>query len=313
MDTTAVVFEAPFELSLTQIELPQVQPHEVVVDIEYTGVSTGTEKLLWTGEMPPFPGLSYPLVPGYESVGRVIFAGEDRTDYLDRYVFVPGAKCYGEISGLFGGAASRITVDAGRVQVIDERLGMDGVLLALAATAYHALAVPGARLPDLIVGHGVLGRLLARLSLVLGGEPPVVWEQHPARIDGAIGYEVTNSDSDSRRDYHSIYDVSGDAQLLNALIQRLAPQGEIALAGFYREPVAFDFPPAFMREARFRVAAEWRPEDMREVYGLLANDRLDLSGLVTHVVEATDAIAAYDTAFNNFHCLKMVLDWRNYP
>ena len=44
------------------------------------------------------------------------------------------------------------------------------------------------------------------------------------------------------------------------LIARLAPGGEIVLAGFYSAPLSFVFPPAFMREARIRVAAEWRHE-----------------------------------------------------
>jgi myo-inositol-1(or 4)-monophosphatase len=35
----------------------------------HSGISTGTERLLWDGTMPPFPGLGYPLVPGYETVG----------------------------------------------------------------------------------------------------------------------------------------------------------------------------------------------------------------------------------------------------
>ena len=34
------------------------------------------------------------------------------------------------------------------------------------------------------------------------------------------------------------------------------------LAGFYSEPLSFAFPPAFMREARLRVAAEWKPSDL---------------------------------------------------
>ena len=33
----------------------------------------------------------------------------------------------------------------------------------------------------------------------------------------------------------------------------------MVLAGFYAEPVRFAFPPAFMREARLRIAAEWKP------------------------------------------------------
>ena len=47
------------------------------MDIEWSGISTGTEKLLWSGRMPPFPGMGYPLVPGYESVGRIV-AGRRR-------------------------------------------------------------------------------------------------------------------------------------------------------------------------------------------------------------------------------------------
>ena len=50
--------------------------------------------------------------------------------------------------------------------------------------------------------------------------------------------------------------------LLDPLIGRLAPGGEIVLAGFYSEPLSFAFPPAFMREARIRVAAEWQPPDL---------------------------------------------------
>ncbi len=34
------------------------------------------------------------------------------------------------------------------------------------------------------------------------------------------------------------------------------------LAGFYADPLSFAFPPAFMKEARIRVAAEWNRDDM---------------------------------------------------
>ena len=56
-------------------------------------------------------------------------------------------------------------------------------------------------------------------------------------MDGASGYSVVHPDDDPRRDYRAIYDVSGDATLLDTLIARLAPGGEIVLAGFYSEPL----------------------------------------------------------------------------
>ena len=165
MNTMAVVLEQPEHLVLSRLDLSEPTEDDVVVDIEFSGISTGTERLLWSGRMPVFPGMGYPLVPGYESVGRVTRAGARSGHAVGERVFVPGARCFGEVRGLFGGAASRLVLPGSRAVEIDAGLGDEAVLLALAATAYHAVAGGGKREtivpPDLIVGHGVLGRLLA--------------------------------------------------------------------------------------------------------------------------------------------------------
>ncbi len=321
MEALAVVLEKPEQLVLSRLDLTAPEATDVVVDIRWSGISTGTERLLWSGCMPPFPGMGYPLVPGYESVGVVREAGPQSGRRAGQFVFVPGARCFGNVRGLFGGAASRVVVAGERVLPVEERLGEDAVLLALAATAYHAIAgavPPGPipqpipeRIPELIIGHGVLGRLLARLAVMLGDAPVTVWEKDASRAEGALGYRVIDPAADERRDYRVICDVSGDASLLDELIARLAPGGEIVLAGFYHEPVSFSFPPAFMREARLRIAAEWRPDDMLAVRDLVASGGLSLDGLITHRHPAGEAAAAYRTAFDDPACLKMVLDWKD--
>jgi len=307
MDAHALVLERPEELVSRRIELTPPADGDVVVEIDWSGISTGTERLLWTGRMPSFPGMGYPLVPGYESVGRVIRPGGDLS--VGDRVFVPGARCFGTIRGLFGGAASRLVVAADRVIRIDDTLGEDGVLLALGATAHHALAAADARPPDLIVGHGVLGRLMARIAVALGHEP-TVWEHDALRMEGARGYRVVDPETDRRRDYRAIYDVSGDATILDTLIPRLVRGGEVVLAGFYGEPLTFAFPPAFMKEARLRVAAEWQPDDLRAVGALVASQRMSLDGLITHRQPVEQAADAYRTAFEDPGCLKMIIDWR---
>ena len=308
MDTIAVVLNEPERLALSRLTLTPPGDADVVVDIAFSGISTGTERLLWTGRMPPFPGMGYPLVPGYESVGRVASAGPNSGSRVGEQVFVPGARCFGDVRGLFGGAAARVVVPGGRVLPIDEDLGERGVLLALAATARHAIA--GGSKPDLIVGHGVLGRLLARLATIAGGEPPVVWERNPGRAQGALGYKVIDPDSDTRFNYRAIYDVSGDANLLDTLVGRLAPGGEIVLAGFYSDRLSFSFPPAFMREARMRIAAQWQDVDLITVRDQAQAGLLSLDGLITHRQDAMQAADAYRTAFSDPACLKMILDWR---
>ena len=83
------------------------------------------------------------------------------------------------------------------------------------------------------------------------------------------------------------------------------------LAGFYAKPLSFAFAPAFLREARLRVSAEWKPEDLAAAVSLVASGRLSLDGLVTHRRDAADTADAYRTAFEDAACLKMVLDWRD--
>jgi 3-hydroxyethyl bacteriochlorophyllide a dehydrogenase len=308
MDTLAVVIEEPERLSVRTLTLKAPGPDDLVVDVRWSGVSTGTERLLWSGRMPPFPGLGYPLVPGYESVGEVVDAGVDARGRIGETVFVPGSSGFEDARGLFGGAAARLVAAGSRVATIPPSLGELGVLIALAATAYHAVA--GHAFADLIVGHGVLGRLLARLTLAMGGTAPTVWETNPARRGGAIGYGVVDPAEDERRDYRAIYDVSGDAGLLDTLIGRLGRGGEVVLAGFYDKPLSFVFPPAFMREARLRVAAEWGPSDLPAVIAMIDSGALSLTDLITHRFPTSRADEAYRTAFTDPACLKMLLDWR---
>lgn len=309
MDTNAIVFTAPEKMELTALPLIPQHPEEVLIDVAYSGISTGTERLLWTGEMPPFPGMGYPLVPGYETVGRVCNAPAGSGFCAGDLVFVPGANCYGSIRGLFGGAASKISSPANRLAKLDDNLAESGTLLALAATAHHALTL--SRMPDLIVGHGVLGRLLARITLALG-HIPTVWETAEERRSGSVGYSVVDPELDGRKDYGCILDASGDHRVLDLCMQHLARSGEIILAGFYHRPVSFAFPPAFMREASIRIAAQWLPADLTAVLELVKTGRLSLDGLITHRLPANKAQSAYETAFNNNSCLKMVLDWSEF-
>ena len=317
MLTSAVILSGPKDLSIQQLRLTPPGASDVVVKIAHSGISTGTEKLFWSGTMPPFPGMGYPLVPGYEAAGEIVDAGAESGFAVGDYVFVPGANCFepndaGPVRGLFGGASQHLVSAGSRVTRIDRGFGAQGALLALAATARHAMAGFDRALPDLIVGHGVLGRLLARLTVAAGAPAPTVWETNAARQSGAIGYDVIYPDADTRRNYKAIYDASGAPDLLNTLIGRIARGGEVVLAGFYTQPISFAFPPAFMKEARFRIAAEWAADDLIATRQLVESGALSLDGLVTHSCAATDAPAAYETAFTDPDCLKMILDWRGH-
>lgn len=313
MDAIAVILEGPEQLALRTLALSPMAASDVQVEIDWSGVSSGTEKLLWTGRMPSFPGMGYPLVPGYESVGRIVDAGADARSRIGEWVFVPGANCYRDARALFGGTARHVILPQARAIPIRETLGRDGILLALAATAHHAIALGG--VPDLVIGHGILGRLIARITVATGGGVPTVWETNPARREpapaeaGGFGYAVIDPAADDRRDYRAICDASGAGDVLDTAFGRLAKGGEVVLAGFY-DRLSFAFPPAFMREARLRIAAEFTPADIAAVVELLDIGLLELDGLISHARPAAEAMEAYPQAFTDPDCLKMVLDWR---
>ena len=306
MNTLAVILEAPERLALRSLPLTPMAAGDVRIEIEWSGISSGTEKLLWAGRMPSFPGMGYPLVPGYESIGRIVDAGVDARSRIGQWVFVPGANCYEGARGLFGGTARTVILPHARAIPISESLGRDGILLALAATAHHAIALGG--VPDLVIGHGILGRLIARITMAMGGAAPTVWETNADRRDG-FNYSVIDPSADDRRDYGLICDASGAPDVLDTAFARVRKGGEVVLAGFY-DRLSFAFPPAFMREARMRIAAEFTPTDVAAVIALLDSGMLDLSGLISHARPAGEAIDAYPQAFDDPSCLKMVLDWR---
>lgn len=312
MKAHAVVIDEPGRLDVRPVALKAPGPSDAVVRVSRTGVSTGTERLLWTGRMPPFPGLGYPLVPGYEAIGTVVQAGPDSGRKEGDEVFVPGATCYSDVRGLFGAAAHTLVVPGARILPMTPGTGDEGCLLALAATAFHVLQGLD-HPPDLIVGHGALGRLLARLVVRLFDTPLTVWETNPLRKSGARGYTVLAPEEDPRRDYASAVDASGDPLILDAVVPHLTRHGLVTLAGFYDRPVSFQFPPAFLREARVHVSAEWKPEDLVAVGSLVMIGELSLDGLVTHRLPADRAAEAYPVAFEDPGCVKMTLDWSTLP
>jgi 3-hydroxyethyl bacteriochlorophyllide a dehydrogenase len=309
MQTAAVVFENPGILAVRRLTLNATEASDVVVESSFSGISSGTEKMLYEGTMPAFPGMRYPLVPGYETVGTVVEAGETSGRAVGDQVFVPGANCYTDAAGLFGASAARLVVPGSRTVQTRFNHPEEAALLALAATAHHAVC-RSKRPASLVVGHGVLGRLIARIIVAAGHPAPIVWETNAARRTGTHGYVVSAPESGRDLRHDVIIDASGDAAVVDTAIAHLNRGGELVLAGFYGSRVDFGFPAAFIKEATIAIAAEFTPADLDAVPALVDAGRLSLGGLITHHSAPSDAASAYRTAFNDPDCLKMIIDWR---
>ena len=49
MKAHAIVFDAPRQLSVKQLDVREPGADDLVVEVAYSGISTGTERLLWSG------------------------------------------------------------------------------------------------------------------------------------------------------------------------------------------------------------------------------------------------------------------------
>jgi 2-desacetyl-2-hydroxyethyl bacteriochlorophyllide A dehydrogenase len=186
---------------------------QVLVETLYSGISRGTEALVFNGQVPEseyqrmrapfqegdFPG---PLKYGYASVGRVV---EGPESLLHRHVFClfPHQDCY--------------RVDAGDVVPIPEEVPpARAVLSANMETAVNAVwdARPAAGDRISVVGAGTLGCLLARLTSRFPGTQVELVDVNPARatVADALGVDfATPADAQENRDlvFHTSASGSG--------------------------------------------------------------------------------------------------------
>jgi bacteriochlorophyllide a dehydrogenase len=317
MQTQAIVITAPQQIELRAVALTEPGPHDVVVQTAFTSISAGTERMLLAGRM-PHPMLSFPVVPGYESVGRIVARGaEVSPELLDRWVFVGGARCYAEVNPAWGGQAQTLIVDHSRVVVLNEIAPRHGVLLALGATALHGVDLldlqPGQRV--LVLGQGPVGQIAARLAR-LQGRYVAVSDRNAERLERAVADETINVEIDPpfrdlaqvKQSFDVIIEATGSMEALADALPLLANGGTILLLGYY-DRLELPYMPLFLKQARLLTAREWAAGDPERVRDLLADGSLDVGALLTHAAPIAEFEAAYATALNDPACLKLVIEW----
>ncbi len=312
--TQAVVITKPGEVGLQEVSLRPSGPDEVLVQTVYTSISAGTERMLLAGQM-PHPMLALPVVPGYETVGRVVEVGGNVSpEWVDRWVYVGGAQCYEGVNAAWGGQSALISAPAQRIVSLEGVKPRQGVLLALAATALHGLDVlnpkPGDRI--LVLGQGPVGQLAARLARSREAWVAVA-DRNPNRLARASADQMVNVETESlteviKQPVTAIIEATGSMEVLAKALPLLAGGGTILLLGYY-QTLQLPYMPLFLKEARLLTAKEWAAGDLLRCRDMIAQGALDVSAMLTHCLPISKVATAYDVALNNADCLKLVLDW----
>ncbi|MDP8219620.1 MAG: zinc-binding dehydrogenase [Candidatus Theseobacter exili] len=178
MKTKAIVFSKVNSPELEEFEVPGIKPNEILVKIDYSGISIGTERSIITGERTS--NGTFPLVPGYMASGTVLEAGSSVNK------FKPGDKVCGagnrietEINSVWGAQSSLQVLQEANCCRIPKGVPMKhAAIFVLPGVGLNAASMAGITEQDtvLISGQGLIGNFFgqwcrARGAKVIAIEP----------------------------------------------------------------------------------------------------------------------------------------------
>lgn len=246
MPATAFWVDGPSQGSLREVALSEPRSGDAVVRTLVTGISRGTESIVFRGEVPaterdrmraPFQAgdLPGPVVYGYLNVG-VVESGP--AGLAGRTVFT-----------LFP-HQSRFVVPASEVSVVPDAVPPRRAVLAGAVeTAVNILwdAAPlvGDRVS--VVGAGMIGCAVARLAAGIPGADVVLVDVDPAKAEVAEGLGVAFALPDGApSDRDLVIHTSGSGEGLQLAIDSAATEGEVIEASWFGDrPVSLHLGGAF--------------------------------------------------------------------
>ena len=323
MKSKAIVIPAANTIEMQTVELKPVGVDDVLIRTQLTSISAGTERMLFKGVM-PHPMLQFPVVPGYETVGEVIEAGDHAQDWLGKRVYVGGNYGFIGVNSAFGGQSEYIVAPKTHLTDLQTLTAEQGVMLALTATALHGVNQAGMVATDVpktmvILGQGIVGQLAARI--VKGRENKAlkltVTDKEDARLRYSQADAILNTASDLQlsgaefagiKGVDVLIDATGKMDAIAPWLMRMGRGGRIVLLGYY-DCINLPYVPVFLKELTLVSSMQWAAGDLVLARDLIRDKTLGVDDLVTHRMKAADAPQAFDIAFNDVSCLKLVLEW----
>ncbi|MBM7565522.1 zinc-binding dehydrogenase [Paenibacillus sacheonensis] len=326
-----VVFDQPRSVRIDNFRENELQLGQVRLQTLYSGISAGTQLTAYRGSNPmvgkvrdPETGLFverssgsslYPVVGGwaYEEIGKVIEIGPG----------VEHAAIGDLIYGTWGHRSSHIVTEA---FALDHKLpaGLDpivGIFSQMGSIALNAVLDAHIHVGETVVvfGQGVPGQLAAQFARLNGARVIAVdlddWRLERSKQFGAAA-TINSAKEDpaqavkaltSGLGADAVIDLSGFTEGLHQAIRSVVYNGRVVAAGFYQGEGRGLYLGEEFHHNRVQVVCSqignvsieltnrWNQLRLeRTVYELAAAGRLDLEGLITHVVPFRDAAAAYD-------------------
>ena len=333
-DTEAVVVSRPGHAALHKIKLPAMKPGDVIVRVDFAGVSETDLKIL-NGSLGYFESSesTYPIIPGHEISGTVVRTGPNvkSVNIGDRIVIeciqgcgVCAACDLGEpircserkemgVLGSNGGYTRHLVVPGAHVHLIPNNLDLHRAVLC----GPLAVAVKGQRrLMSIlgpghhhvgIIGAGSLGQLLALLLIWDGHEVSVVNHRAGLReiAQRTLPQSQISDDLSTLLQCDGIATVSGHLETIGSVLASGGLTRTLLMLSLTHEKVYFDPDSLLAKDFSIVSSLGSGPADFRKALEVLPD--LPLDEFLRSTFPLEDYAEAWKTEEEG-ETLKVILD-----
>jgi 2-desacetyl-2-hydroxyethyl bacteriochlorophyllide A dehydrogenase len=331
MHAHAVVFTGRNQVQFLPVECPEPGPADLVIEVWHSWISNGTEGSFLRGERTagdttwrPGDPSPFPLIAGYQKVGRVTRVGADvRGLAVGDMVFA----VMSQVEGMFDRHAGHVSPSVCRAHFVHKLPdGADPVAycgLVLAQVGYNCGTRPRLAAGQLavVIGDGLVGQWAGQ-TLRARGAHVVITGRHETRLAAfraggagetllvAAGSGVTELKQLTAAPVHVLVDTVGDTKFYDDYLPVMAHGGTVVSAGFYGTEDQIELQRYRFRELAFDLVAGITRERLDATMEWIRAGRIDTLRLITHrfpVTQAADAWALIES--KREHVLGVVLDW----
>jgi D-arabinitol dehydrogenase (NADP+) len=325
----AIVYDAPREFHYRDQPIPEIEPDEVLMQIEACGLC-GTDLHIHEGEFAP----RFPLIPGHEFTGRLkqIGSAVHGLSEGDRVVANSNeacGKCFYCLRGDFllcenlaaygvtknGGFAEFMRIKAARVFKIAHLATREAVMVEPSACALHGMEVlemrPGSDV--LLFGAGPTGQVLAQLMKLNGAARLVVAAPAGPKLDLVERLAADAVVSIDRKDpgphrrrlnelspkgFDYVVEATGAAYLCGEALRFVRRRGTVLIYGVYPEKDLSEFNPFDVFRKELTIKGSFAQIDCFDrALAYLENGKIKVDEIVTHEIPLCDYQHALDLAW----------------
>ena len=327
MKAKAVVFVKPKKAEIWDIVLPEASKFDLVTKTIVSGLSAGTERHVFKGGV---YSSYFPIIPGYQTVGKVECIGEDVKGFKKGDLVFCDA-CYAPVKpkelkvfapdiDLAGHISHKVYQYERFFKLPSDINPDDASQFGLAGVANHAVergtVSKGEKI--LVIGLGVVGQFCAQISKALGATViGIDIKEQRLKIAEKISCDKVFNTSDidlqdiveKIGNFDLVFETTGVEKIIDEALRSIRSFGRIvSIAGRYN--MGYDNLLAQGKQAQIIHTSHFEKKDLERVTQLYQKSLLKISPFITSRVNFINAPDLYNQLIDNsFDILSAIIEW----